>query len=233
MAAGMIAMLTGTPTQTALAKVRADRAQAERRIAELEAERQSKLLDSGDVAEIDQIDADIAAGRRSVAICGQRIAVLEAEERRHEREEREQRRGAAVKVIASKYRKRQAIAQQIEDTLAHVAELYNALNDTKEIRDAFPFAESLPHYFNWQCVALQWETVRTMGRACHHMFPAEVRNAIAASHAGDGVTRAAAPATARGVAEIYAAHAAHVLNTLAKLNVHPPGEDDADNEEAA
>ena len=177
MAAGMIAMLTGTPTQTALAKVRADRAQAERRIAELEAERQSKLLDSGDVAEIDQIDADIAAGRRSVAICGQRIAVLEAEERRHEREEREQRRGAAVKVFGGKLRKQQAIAQEIEDTLARVAELYNELNETKEIRNAFPYPEFLPAYFHWQCTALQWETVRTLGRQCRDMLPTEVRNA--------------------------------------------------------
>jgi hypothetical protein len=223
-----LAILTGTPTQVAMDEARSARAASERHIAELEADRRAALLGSGTPAAVNELDEAIGRERKLIVICDQRIAALEAELRRHERAEREQRRAAAVKVIASKYRKRQAIAQQIEDTLARVAELYNELNDTKEIRDAFPFAESLPHYFNWQCVALPWETVRTMGRACHHMFPAEVRNAIAASHAGDGVTRAAAPATAGGVAEVYAAHAAHVLNTLAKVNIHPPGEDDAD-----
>jgi hypothetical protein len=221
-----------TPTQTALAKVRGDRMLAERRIAELEVGRASKLI-SDDIAVVERTDADIAAERRRIVICDQKIAALEAQLRRQGRNEREQRRVAAVKVIGGKLRKRQALAQEIEDTLGRLAGLYNELNDTKEIREAWPYPEFLPAYFHWGCGSLSWETMRTLARLCRDMLPGAVLEAIASSYAGNGIARVEAPSMAKGVAEVYASHSAHVLNTLAKVNIHPPGEDDADNEEAA
>jgi hypothetical protein len=228
-----LAVLTGTPTQAALDKASTARATAERRITELTAERDAALRGTGDVAAIDRIDGDIAAERRKIAIIEQKIEALSADLRTQARKEREVRRIDAIKKIGSHLRARKAIAQEIEKTLAHLAELYDKLNDHREIRQAFPFAEFLPSYFSWHCGALQWETMRTLAHSCWDMLPGEVRDVIAASHAGDGVTRAVAAPIATGVTEVYAAHAAHVLNTLAKVNIHPPGEDDADNEEAA
>jgi hypothetical protein len=215
-----------TPTQAALAKARSDRAAALARNAELGAARAAALHGAGDVAAIDKIDGDKAAELRAVTILDQRISTLDAEISRQQREERETRRGSAIKGIGAKLRRRQALAQEIEDALARVATLYNELNDDAEIRAAWPFGAMLPHYFNWRSSRLAWEVMRTFARECRDILPAEVRNVIAASHGGDGVTRAATPPMPKGVAEVYASHAAHVLNMLAKVNIHPPGEDD-------
>jgi hypothetical protein len=223
-------MLIGTPAS--LDKVRSARAATERHIVELEASRRAALLGNGDVAAIDKIDVDIQAERRRIVILDQKLEALQADQRRQEREKREAVRIDAIKKIAAHLRTRQAVAVEFEAELKRLAQRYEKLSDTAEIRAAWPYPMELPGYFSWQCGALPWETARALGRQCRAMLPGPVLDAIASSYAGDGIARAAAPSKVTGIADTFEAHARHLLDTLAKVRINSD-EDDASEEAAA
>lgn len=219
----MIGRATGSP----LERANRDRAAAARRAADLEVSRSGRLVDGADAAEIDAIDADIAAEKRKVAIYDQQIAVLQTAQQRQAHDARERRREEAIKTLRGKFAKREAIAAEIEATIKQLGEKFAQLNDDRDLRSGWPWPLDLPNYFSFRCSSLSQEIARTLARTCRDMLPSAALAAIATSHAGDGVVRAQAPRGPEGVAATYSSHTALALELLAKVDIHS-GTDNAE-----
>jgi hypothetical protein len=159
-------------------KTRTDRAAAERRMAALEAKRARQLVATDDIAAIDQIDMAIEAEKRAITILDQRLVALARGERKQARQDREADRTAALKVIVPLLDKRVALATELDQALKNVVALYDQINDTKQLRNVWPFAT--PEYFPWHVYDLGAEILRTL-RDCggYSLLPAAVRQAIA------------------------------------------------------
>jgi hypothetical protein len=217
---GALAVRTGKTSEAALSKVRATRAAAETRIAALEAKRRAELDGDGDVSKIDSTDQAIAAERRTIAILDQRLVALARGERKRARQDREADRTAALRVIVPLLDKRVALATELDQALKNVVGLYDQINDTKQLRNAFPFAT--PEYFPWQVYDLGTEILRTL-RDCggYNLLPAAVRQAIA--QGGGGYTQAPpdGPRAPDDLPGKIAANAAHIVKSLSAINIHP------------
>jgi hypothetical protein len=221
----------GKTSETPLSKARTARAAAEARIAALVATREAELAHGGDVAKIDATDQAIAAERRTVTILDQRLVALARGERKKARQDRESDRTAALKAIVPLLDKRVALATELDQALKNVVGLYDQINDTKQLRNAWPFAT--PEYFPWQVYDLGTEILRTLrDSGGYNLLPAAVRQAIA--QGGSGFTQAPsnAPRAPDDLPGKIAANAAHIVKALGTLNIHP-AEPETDSDAAA
>lgn len=125
----------------ALAKVRAALAHDAARIAELQGERQRKLIeaDADDIREIEAVDRQLADMRRRVEIHRARELALETECRAEAHEKLEQRRLAAVKVIERKLRAREAVAAELEASIKRTGDLFFQLLNSPSVAVDWPF----------------------------------------------------------------------------------------------
>jgi hypothetical protein len=214
-----------------MSKAQSDRAAAESRIARLEADRAAELGGDGDVSKIDQIDTAIAAERRAIAILDQRLVALARGERKQARLNREADRAAALKAIVPLLDKLVALATELDQALKNVVALYDQINDTKQLRNVWPFAT--PEYFPWHVYDLGAEILRTLrDSGGYNLLPAAVRQAIA--QGGSGFTQAPSdgPRAPDDLPGKVAANAAHIVKSLSTINIHP-AEPEADNDAAA
>ena len=180
----------GNSSEAALAKVRAERAAAELRIADLEAKRAAELGGECDLQAIDLLDASIAADRRTIAIADQRIAVIEKDLRRQAAARREARRTAAIGIIAKRLAKRTALAAELETAIARVVAIAEEIKDETAIKKAWPFPELLPSWFDWRFNDLGRQIMFTLRRVGGGIVPNEVKQAIGWPDSGDGIARA-------------------------------------------
>jgi hypothetical protein len=220
----------GKTSETPLSKTRTARAAAEARIAALVATREAELAGGGDVAKIDSTDQAIAAERRTVTILDQRLVALARGERKQARQDREADRTAALKAIVPLLDKRVALATELDHALKNVVALYDQINDTKQLRNAWPF--STPEHFPWQVYDLGVEILRAVrDHGGYNLLPGPVRKAIA--QGGSGFTQAPpdGPRAPDDLPGKIAANAAHIVKSLSTLNIHPG--DEADNDAAA
>jgi hypothetical protein len=212
-------------------KVRTDRAAAERRTAALETRRAKQLISSDDVAAIAQTDAAIAAEKHAIAILVEREAALARADRQQARKDREADRTAALKAIVPLLDKRVALATELDQALKNVVALYDQINDTKQLRNAFPFPT--PERFPWHVYDLGADILRTL-RDCggYNLLPAAVRQAIA--QGGSGFTEAPSdgPRAPDDLPGKIAANNALILKSLSTLNIYPPEPADEKNEAA-
>lgn len=118
------------------AKVRTDRAAAERRIAALEGRRAKQLVASDDISLVDQIDAAIETERRAIRILDQREAALARVERKQARKDREADRAAALKVIAPILDQRVGWAIELQEAIKRVVSLHDLINDKTQVRNS-------------------------------------------------------------------------------------------------
>ena len=216
----------------ALNKTRTDRAAAERRIAALEAKRAKQLVSSDDVAAIAQTDTAIAAEKHAIAILDQRLVALTRGERKQERQDRENDRAAAIKVITPLLDKRTELATELQEVLKRVVVLHDQINDTKQLKNSWPF--STPDRFPWQLYDLGADILRSLRDqpTGYAMLPGAVRQAIA--QGGSGFTQAPSDGP-RGPDDLpgkVAANAALIVKSLSTMNIHPPEPADEKNEAA-
>jgi hypothetical protein len=211
------------------AKVQTERAEAEARIAQLTARRAARLIEDDSVAAVDQIDQAIAHEHRTIVICQERLAVIDAAMRREARERREEQRQAAIKIIAGRLAKRTAKTVELESVLKRVGELFNEINDDKPLREAWPFASALPN-FSWRLYDLGRQVMYALRRANYEMIPSDVGQYIGWPGVGDGVSRALpiGPRLPDDLPGIVARNAERLLENLRKADIHPLDEDDAD-----
>jgi hypothetical protein len=221
----------GKTSETPLSKTRTARAAAEAKIAALVATREAELAGDGDVSKIDSIDQAIAAERRAITILDQRLVALARGERKQARLDREADRIAALKVIVPMLDKRVAAATELDQTIKRVVELYEQINDSKQLRAAWPFAT--PEHFPWQVYDLGAEILRAVrDNGGYNLLPGAARQAIA--QGGSGFTQAPsnAPRAPDDLPGKIAANAAHIVKALGTLNIHP-AEPEADSDAAA
>ena len=102
----------------------------------------------------------IEAEKRAITILDQRLVALARGERKQERQDRENDRAAAIKVITPLLDKRTELATELQDVLKRVVVLHDQINDTKQLRNAWPFAT--PERFPWQLYDLGAEILRTL-----------------------------------------------------------------------
>jgi hypothetical protein len=228
----------GDTFEAALTKARTERTAAEGRIAELEAKRAAQL-ETDDIAAIDQTDIAIAAERRAIAICDQRIAVIERELRQQEKQRREGARTAAIKVIAGIFAKRTAKGARLEELLVELVTLANDIkNDEHTLRAAWPF--DLPHWFTWQLYDFGRDVLVSLRRACEvgtgsNWMPSDVRVAIGGWVGSSGFTEAPKPGP-RAPDDLpgkLAHNAQQILKTLCAVDIHPAEPLAKDDAEAA
>jgi hypothetical protein len=221
----------GKTSETPLSKARSDRAAAERRISALVATREAELAGDGNVAKIDATDQAIAAERRTVTILDQRLVALARGERKKARQDREADRAIALGAIVPLLDKRVALATELDHALKNVVALYDQINDTKQLRNAWPF--STPEHFPWQVYDLGVEILRAVrDHGGYNLLPGPVRQAIA--QGGSGFTQAPpdGPRAPDDLPGKIAANAAHIVRSLSTINIHP-AEPEADNDAAA
>lgn len=220
-------------TEASLGKVRADRAAAEQRIADLESRRATELGGECDLQAIDLIDVSIAAERRTIAIADQRIAVLERQEQRETAARREARRDAAVNAIAKRLAKRTALAAELETTIARVVELHDQIADITAIKKAWPFPELLPHWFDFRFHDLSRQILYTWRRIGGGMMPDDVKQAIGWPNEGDGIARAPGLRLPSDLRSTLERNAAHIIDSLRKIKLNPDDDEASTKADAA
>ena len=234
-----LAIWSGKSTEAQLSKVRTDRAAVLARIAKHDADRASRLLDTDDVAAIDAADVAADADRRAVAIYDAKIAALERDLQRQAAVRREAECAAAIKVIAGIFARRTTKGKRLEELLSEAAALaHDIKNDENVAHDAWPFADALPHWFNWRHDVGR-DLMELLRDTFRDMMPGPVRQAIPyRTHGGTGETHAPHPADhptePRDFAGRLAYDAKNIIARLRTVNIDPPKlADDDDNVEAA
>jgi hypothetical protein len=223
--------VAGKTSASPMSKAQSDRTAAERRIAALQAKRTAELDGDGDVSKIDSTDQAIAAERRTVTILDQRLVALARGERKQARLDREADRAAALKAIVPLLDQRVALATELDQELKNIVGLFEQINDTKQLRNAWPF--STPEHFPWQVYDLGVEILRAVrDHGGYNLLPGPVRQAIA--QGGSGFTQAPpdGPRAPDDLPGKIAANAAHIVRSLSTINIHP-AEPEADNDAAA
>ena len=179
-------------SEAALTRARNERAAAESRIAGSEVRRSTELLQADTVADIDLIDQAIAADRRAVLICDQRIAVIEKALRQQARDRLETERAKAVKTMTALYAKRTAKGVRVEELVTElIAAVKEIKSDERVLRAAWPFSNSLPHHFSWQ-YDITRDLMVVLYDSLGDWLPSNVRQAISyhAVSGGSGFTQA-------------------------------------------
>ena len=231
---GALTIWKGKSSEAALSKAQADRTALLARIAKRDADRASHLMETDDIAAIDSADMAIAADRRAVLILDQRIAVIERDLRQQARARIEAERSAALKTIAGIYAKRTAKGARLEELLVEMVAVIRDIKADEDIcRDVWKLG-GLPPWFTWRHDIVA-DLMPSMYDAIGDLMPSNVRQAIGYhAHSGSaGFTeapRAGLPAP-RDVPGKLAANAKSVLDTLRKVDIHPP-EPVADDDEA-
>ena len=225
---------TGKTTEAAAARARADRTAAEQRIADLQAKRAAELGGECGLSEIDLLDVSIEAERRTMAIAGQRIAVIERSLRREAAARREARRDVAIKTIAKRLAKRTALAVELETAIARVVAIAEEIKDERPIKKAWPFPEVLPQWFDWRFHDLGKQIMYSLRRTGGDIMPDDMKQAIGWPDSGDGIARAlpAGPRLPNDLPSVLSRNADHILDSLHKLEINPP-DDDASTEAVA
>jgi hypothetical protein len=129
----------------ALATARAALAAIESERAELQREREAKLL--ADESEIVDLDKRIERLDRVARARLDQVHALEIAARRHEADQREQQRMAAINAIGKKLQERETAAHQLEAAIRRVAELFAAVAADRGLRGDWPFPA--PPYVSW------------------------------------------------------------------------------------
>ena len=229
-----IAIWQGKSSEAALGRVRADRAAAEQRIAELEAKRAAELRGEGDLAAIDLIDASIAAERRTIAIANQREAIVEKELRQQNRDRRDAGKTAAVKAIAALYGRRTAKGKEIVATIARLAELAHEIKDDKQVAALWPFHAELPSWFDWRH-DFNRDLMEALRAGLGDLMPGDVKQAIGYRTIGSGTGIVQAPpdtpAPPDDLPGQLAHHAKHILDSLRKVKINDPEPDQETDDE--
>ena len=212
----------------ALTKTQTDRAAILARLTEHEATR-AQLLESDDLDAIDKLDQEISADRHRLAIIDQRLKVISRNVRRGQHNQREAERAAAIKKIAAKLEKRNALVIELEAGLKNVVALYDRINDEKSLRAAWPFG--VPEHFSWGIYDFNRELLRALrdDAGGFHVIPAPVNAILGSKNGTGGYTEVLRPSGPTGLVGQFEAKAKHILESLQKLNIHPP-EPVADNE---
>ena len=149
--------------------------------------------------------------------------------RREQHDLREAERAAAIKKIAAKLEKRNALVIELEATLKRVVELYDQTNDEKSLRSTWPFG--LPERFSWGIYDFSRELLRALrdDAGGYYVIPAPVNAILGSKHGTGGYTEVLPPSGPTTLPVQFEANARHILKGLQGLNIHPP-EPVADNE---
>lgn len=233
-----LAMWRGKSPEASLAKVRADRAAAEGRLAALRAKRGGAIGGDADLAEVDLLDASIEAEQRTIAIADQRAAIFEKDLRQQQRERREADRAAAIKTIRALYAKRTAKGAELVGVIARVAELARDIKDDTPFKNAWPFHAELPSWLDWRH-DFNRDLMEELRRGLGDLMPSDVKASIGyRTHGGGSGIVQAPPDTPSPPDDLpgkLAHHARHILENLrnVKINEPEPDQEPDDESEAA
>ena len=152
-----------------------------------------------------------------------------AQARREQHDQREAERAAAIKKIAAKLQKRNALVIQLEAGLKNVVALYDQINDEKLLRSTWPFG--LPEHFSWGIYDFSRELLRALrdDAGGYHLIPGPVNAVLGSRYGTGGFTEVLPPRGPAGLSGQFEANSKYILESLQKLNIHPP-EPVADNE---
>jgi hypothetical protein len=217
---------SGNSTEAGLQRVRADRAAAEKQIADLQAKRATELNGECDLSVVSLIDASIEAAEHTIKTANERIAIVEKTLRRQAAARREAQRAAAIRTIEVKLQKRTAKAAELEAAVARVVELAKQIKDERPIKRLWPFPELLPHYFDWRFHDLGRQIMYELRRVGGDLMPAEVKQAIGWPDTGDGIARAPTPRLPSDLQSVLGRNADHIIDSLRKIQVNEPEADD-------
>ena len=120
-------------------KARSKLANVDENLASLRAKRAEVLLSAEDAGAVVAIDQAIEIEQRNAEIYKDRIRALNEEIRRHEYENREDKRKAAIKKLSTHLAKREDIAAKLEAAITEAGELYDQLLAPDYAADAWPF----------------------------------------------------------------------------------------------
>jgi hypothetical protein len=110
-----------------LAKAQAALAEAQQKIAELEAARQVALQESDALEPVHAIDSQIAAQRAAVATHADRVQVLKAAVREQQAEETERQRQAALVEVQKRLDAQVELAREVEAAVKQLGDKWNEL----------------------------------------------------------------------------------------------------------
>jgi hypothetical protein len=125
-----------------LARAQFDLTAAEAGLSELAMSRGAALLDSEDVASIAAIDQKIADQHRTISILSDKCAALHRQVRALDHEQLEAERQSAVGKLEAAFKKRRAIALELEEAVARLGDLWCQLLESRE-----PALEHWPDLF--------------------------------------------------------------------------------------
>ena len=127
-------------TATIRRQVTEQTAQAATALARLRADRHKALLEADSVDAVKQIDQEIAAQEKTIAILQDKLGALSDQLKSERNDQREVDRQSAIKVIESKLKKRETLAAELEGAIKQVEETYFALIGFPGITGDWPFA---------------------------------------------------------------------------------------------
>ena len=231
--ANALTIFSGTSDEAKKAKVELERAGANARIAELERDRPTALLGDGGIEAVRAIDRQLEEQRRTITICNERLALIDADIRRRARERREEQRRASIKVIAAELAKRHDWATEMEAAIKRVVELHDLIADARALRGKWPFG--LPEHFSLSpTYDFGRDVLRRLRDVGYHMVPGAVNAALGVeTSGGTGETHAprVGPPSPRDLPGRVAAKSKLILDSLKTLDIHP-AEPEADEEAA-
>jgi hypothetical protein len=126
----------------ALARAQLELTQAEGRLSELAMQRGAALVDSDDVQSVAAIDQQLAEVHRTIGILSDRCAALHRQVRALDNEQLEAERQSAVGKLEAAFKKRRAIALELEEAVARLGDLWCQLLESRE-----PALEHWPNLF--------------------------------------------------------------------------------------
>jgi len=211
----------------ALVTARAALAAIESERAELQREREAKLVEA-DESEIVDLDKRIERLDRVARARLDQVHALEIAARRQEADLREQRRAVAINVIAPKLRKREDAAAGLVSAVMRVGELYAAVTADLGLRADWPSDWPSPRHVNWQVERLGYGVLALLLKRCPGLFDDDFIRLINQRTGFDNI------------AERVAAHDARLLTARREMPLPEPEpepapepEPVADEEEAA
>jgi hypothetical protein len=230
-----LTIFSGSTDEAKKAKAQRERAGAEARIVELQARRMARFVEDDSVAAVDQIDQAIAAERRTIEICTERLAVIDASLKQRARERREENRRASIRVIARMLARRDALAVELVARLKGVAEIYEQLADDRALKKSWHWPHALSNSFSFQIGGLGQQIMYALRRAAPGMIPESVKQAIGWPGAGTGIMQAmpTGPRLPDDLPSIVKRNPAFILETLRTARIQPLEPDPADDAEEA
>jgi hypothetical protein len=116
----------------ALARAQLELTQAEGRLSELTMQRGAALVENDDVASVAAINQQLAEVHQTIGILGDRVAALHRQVRALDHEQLEAERQSAVGKLEAAFKKRRAVAAELEEAVTRLGDLWAELLDSRE-----------------------------------------------------------------------------------------------------